>query len=133
LTSSARYFAQARTHPAPSRCDDIHERFYKARDAFSAARFKALYRVWKQDGDVTLAEVGSDAIHDAVTAGSGQVETLELGHRYGHLSPRSTLLETERTTLAMMSPARAVESRSPLGDRLIHWRRRDNWFSSSAD
>jgi hypothetical protein len=94
------YFAQARTHPAPSRCDEIDERFYKARDAFSAARFKALYRVWKQDGDVTLAEVGSRAIHDPVTAGSGQVETLELGHRYGHLSPRSTLLETERTTLA---------------------------------
>ena len=81
------YFAQARTHPAPSRCDDIDERFYKARDAFSAARFKALYRVWKQDGDVTLAGAGSRAIHDAVTAGSGQVETLELGHRYSHLSP----------------------------------------------
>ena len=62
--------AQARTHPAPSRCDDIDERFYKARDAFSAARFKALYRVWKQNGDVTHTEVGSRAIHDAVTAGT---------------------------------------------------------------
>ena len=82
-----RYFEQARTHPAPSRCDDLDERFYEARDAFSPPRFKALYRMWKQDGDVALAEVGSHVIHDAVTAGSGLVETLELGHRYGHLSP----------------------------------------------
>ena len=43
--------------------------------------------MWKQDRDVALAEVGSHAIHDAVTGGSGLVETLELGHRYGHLSP----------------------------------------------
>lgn len=81
------YFEQARAHPAPSRCDDLDERFYKAREAFSLPRFKALYKVWKQDGNVALAEVGSHAIHDAVTAGSGLVETLELGHRYGHLSP----------------------------------------------
>ena len=81
------YFEQARTHPAPSRCDDLDERFYRARNAFSPPRFKALYRMWKQDGDVALAEVGSHAVHDAVTSGSGLVETLELGHRYGHLSP----------------------------------------------
>ena len=56
-------------------------------ETFSAPRFKALYRMWKQDGDVALAEVGSRAIHDAFTAGSGVVETLELGHRYGHLCP----------------------------------------------
>lgn len=46
--------------------------------------------MWKQDGDLALAEVGSHAIHGAVTAGSGLIETLELGHRYGHLSPWST-------------------------------------------
>jgi hypothetical protein len=52
-----------------------------------AARFKALYRVWKQDGDRVLAELGSAALNDAVAAALGRVETLELGHRYGHLSP----------------------------------------------
>jgi hypothetical protein len=26
-------------------------------------------------------------LNDAVTAGAGCVEALELGHRYGHLSP----------------------------------------------
>ena len=81
------YFEQARTSPAPSRSDSMDERFYKAREAFSAPRFKALYKVWKHDGEAALAEVGSHHIDDAVKAGAGQVETLELGHRYGHLSP----------------------------------------------
>ena len=58
-----------------------------ARDAFAAPRFKALYRAWKQDGEPALAGAGSRAISDAVDAGAGRVETLELGHRYGHLSP----------------------------------------------
>ncbi len=81
------YFEMARTHPAPSRCDDLDQQFYKARDAFSAPRFKALDKVWKQDGDTALAEVGSHAIGNAVDAGAGQVEAFELGHRYGHLAP----------------------------------------------
>lgn len=81
------YFEQARTHPAPSRCPDIGPRFYRTRDAYSEPRFKALYRVWKQDGEIALVSAGSHVIADAVTAGSGRVEALELGHRYGHLSP----------------------------------------------
>jgi hypothetical protein len=81
------YFEQARTHPAPSRCADLDERFYRARDAFSAPRFKALYRVWKQDGEAVLAGAGTRTVDDAVKAGAGRVETLQLGHRYGHLSP----------------------------------------------
>ena len=60
------YFEQARAHPTPSRSDDLDERFYRARDAFSAPRFKALYRAWKQDGEPTLASAGSRAISDAV-------------------------------------------------------------------
>jgi hypothetical protein len=55
------YFAQARTHAAPSRCNDLAERFFQAREAFSAPRFKALYRIWKQDGDRVVAELGSAA------------------------------------------------------------------------
>ncbi len=81
------YFEQVRSHPAPSRRDDLDERFYRARDALSAPRFKALYKVWKQDGEPALVGVASQTISDAVKAGAGRVETLELGHRYGHLSP----------------------------------------------
>jgi len=65
----------------------LDERFYEAREAFSAPRFKALYRAWKQDGEPSLGSAGSRAISDAVNAGAGHIETLELGHRYGHLAP----------------------------------------------
>jgi hypothetical protein len=80
-------FEQVRAHPTPSRSNDLDERFYRARDAFSAPRFKALYRVGKHDGEPVLAGAGSRAISDAVEVGAGRVATLELGHRYGHLSP----------------------------------------------
>lgn len=81
------YFEQLRTHPRPSPGGDLDGRFYKARAAFSEPRFKALYRAWKQDGEAALVSARSQALGDAVQAGAGRVETLELGHRYGHLSP----------------------------------------------
>lgn len=81
------YFEQVRTHPAPSRSPDIGPRFYRTRDAYSEPRFKALYRAWKQDGEIALVSAESHVISQAVERGVGRVETLELGHRYGHLSP----------------------------------------------
>jgi hypothetical protein len=81
------YFEHARAYPAPSRSRDLDERFYRARDAFSEPRFKALYRVWKEDGATVFAACRSHRLDEAVTDGAGRVETLELGHRYGHLSP----------------------------------------------
>ena len=53
----------------------------------SSPRFKALYRVWKEVGEAAFASCTSDALDNAVKVGAGRVETLELGHRYGHLSP----------------------------------------------
>ena len=85
------YFEQVRSHPTPSRSDDLDERFYEAREAFSTPRFKALYRAWKQDGEPVLTSAGSSTISDAVEAGAGRVEVLELGHRYGHLSPLAAI------------------------------------------
>jgi hypothetical protein len=85
------YFEQLRSHPTPSRTNDLDERFYRAREAFSGPRFTALYRAWKQDGEAVLASAGSRAISDAITAGAGCVETLELGHRYGHLAPLAAI------------------------------------------
>jgi hypothetical protein len=76
------YFEQARLL---SRCSD--QRYCNARAAFSTPRFRAVYKRWKQDGDAALAGLASSAIQDAVHAGAGRIETLELGHRYGHLSP----------------------------------------------
>jgi hypothetical protein len=84
------YFEQARAYPAPTRAGplaDLDERFYRARTAFSAARFKVLYRIWKQEGDAILAEVGSLALANAVAARTGRIDILSSGHRYAHLAP----------------------------------------------
>jgi hypothetical protein len=81
------YFNQLRAQPTQSRGGDLDKRFYRARDAFSAPRFKALNKAWRQDGEAALASTGCRALADAVEAGAGRVEVLELGHRYGHLSP----------------------------------------------
>lgn len=81
------YFEQLRTHPTPARCSDSDEPFFEAQFAFASPRFKALYRVWRQEGECALAQLDSNALYDAERTGSGRVETLELGHRYGHLSP----------------------------------------------
>ena len=81
------YFEQARAHPASPRCADWDERFYRAREAFSAPRFKALYRVWKQDGEAALGACRPHALDEAVTALAGRVEVLELGHRVPAISP----------------------------------------------
>lgn len=76
------YFEQLRS-PAPS---DM-PRFERDRRAFSSPRAQAVYKLWKQDGEAALVRVGSHAIRQAVESGRGRVEVLELGHRYGHLSP----------------------------------------------
>ena len=36
---------------------------------------------------VDIRGTAGGSLDEAVTAGAGRVETLELGHRYGHLSP----------------------------------------------
>jgi hypothetical protein len=76
------YFEQLRS-AAPS---DM-PRFERARSGFSTQHAQVIYKLWKQDGDAALVSVGSDAIRQAVAAGHGGIEVLELGHRYGHLSP----------------------------------------------
>lgn len=76
------YFEQLRT-AAPT---DM-PRLERARRAFSNPHAQAVYKLWKQDGEAALVSVGSDASRQAVETGHGRIEVLELGHRYGHLSP----------------------------------------------
>jgi hypothetical protein len=76
------YFEQLRT---PSATDT--QRLARARRAFATPRAQAIYRCWKQEGEAALGSVGSDALRKAVDDGRGTVGVLELGHRYGHLSP----------------------------------------------
>jgi hypothetical protein len=41
----------------------------------------------KEDGEAAFAACTTHLLDNSVTAGGGRVETLELGHRYGHLAP----------------------------------------------
>ncbi len=62
-------------------------RFNRDRSGFSSPHMQLLYKLWRQDGDAALVNISNHAIRDAVEAGRGRVDVLELGHRYGHLSP----------------------------------------------
>jgi hypothetical protein len=66
-------------------------RFARCHEAFATPRSQAIYRLWKQEGDAALVNLASDALRKAVETGSGRIEVLELGHRYGHLSALATV------------------------------------------
>ena len=63
------------------------DRYVENRDQLAAPKYHVLFKLWKKEGDAALAGLASSAINDAVQSGAGKVETLDLGHRYGHLSP----------------------------------------------
>ena len=63
------------------------DQYVENRDHLAAPRYHVLFKVWKTEGDAALVGLASGAIQAAFESGAGQVETLELGHRYGHLSP----------------------------------------------
>ncbi len=63
------------------------DQYVEDRDHQDAPRYHALFTVWKKEGDAALAGLASGSIQAAFESGAGQVETLELGHRYGHLAP----------------------------------------------
>lgn len=67
------------------------DHYVEDRDYLAALRYHVLFKVWKVEGDAVLAGLASGAIQAAVESGAGQVETLELGHRYGHLAPLATV------------------------------------------
>ena len=63
------------------------DHYVENRDSLAAPKYHVLFKLWKKEGDAALAGLASGAIYDAMQAGAGRIETLELGHRYGHLSP----------------------------------------------
>jgi hypothetical protein len=69
---------------------DSAPRFMRARDAFGAARYRVLYRSWIQSGPAALAGLASPVLADAISRGTGQLETVVLSHRYLHLAPLVT-------------------------------------------
>ncbi len=63
------------------------DHFVENRDPLAAPKYHVLFKLWKKEGDTALAGLASGAIQGAVQTGTGKIETVELGHRYGHLSP----------------------------------------------
>ncbi len=73
-----------------SAADDSHERdlkrYAQARRAFSAPRYRVLYRAWLREGARVIDATSSPALADAITRGAGRFEAHVLAHPYLHLS-----------------------------------------------
>ena len=54
--------------------------------AYSAPRFRALFRMWQQRGDSAVWEAQSGRLRDMLQSGQGRVEFVKLTHQYCHLS-----------------------------------------------
>jgi len=62
------------------------ERFRSASLAYRAPRFRALFRIWLQDGNPAIWAAQSGVLKDALERGEGRVEFVKLTHQYCHLS-----------------------------------------------
>jgi len=63
------------------------ERFDQAARAFSAPRYRVLYRAWLERGDPVLDATLSPVLADKVERRAGQLECHVLPHQYLHLLP----------------------------------------------
>jgi hypothetical protein len=80
------YFRQRRAVTVEGASIADEQRFFEERFCFSAPRFQVLYKRWLSEGDSALRVVSSAATADAITSGSGRIETRVLPFSYRHLS-----------------------------------------------
>jgi hypothetical protein len=79
------YFHERQRHEqAPDVADE--DRFRRARAAFSAPRYRVLYRAWQKHGDSVVWATTSHVLRDALERQEGRVEFVQLSHQYMHLS-----------------------------------------------
>ena len=62
-------------------------RLRRARRAFGAPRFRALFRAWRERGDRVLTVAMSPLIADAIARGTGQLEIHVATRQYFHCAP----------------------------------------------
>jgi hypothetical protein len=74
-------------HARRSRRHDSEERFDQAARAFSAPRFRVLYRAWLERGDPVLDATLSAVLADKIERRAGQLECHVLTRQYLHLMP----------------------------------------------
>jgi hypothetical protein len=73
-----------RRQQAPSEPPD--ERFRRAVSMFRWPRFRALFRVWQQEGSPAIWAAQSHILRDALARQEGRVEFVRLAHQYFHLA-----------------------------------------------
>lgn len=79
------YFHERQRHEqAPDVAEE--DRFRRARAAFSAPRYRVLYRAWQRHGDSVVWATTSHVLRDALERKEGRVEFIQLSHQYMHLS-----------------------------------------------
>jgi hypothetical protein len=79
------YFNERQRDEQTSNLAD-EDRFRRARVAFSAPRYRVLYRAWQKRGDSVVWATTSHVLRDALERKEGRVEFVQLSHQYMHLS-----------------------------------------------
>ena len=78
--------SRASTPPLPTIATRDRKRYAQARRAFSAPRYRVLYRAWLREGGRVIDATSSPALADAITRGAGRLEAQVLARPYLHLS-----------------------------------------------
>ena len=81
------YFEQCRTTADARALSYADENFWLAQAAYSTPQCRVLYRRWLSDGDRVFELVSSPLIANALTRGTGRIESHVLPFSYRHLSP----------------------------------------------
>lgn len=82
------YFeAEKRLSGGGSVASDEADRYARARRAFGAPRYSALYRAWTRSGESALTASMSPVLADAMRRGTGRIECQMLARPYLHLAP----------------------------------------------
>lgn len=123
------YFDQRRL-ATPARTRPHDDRFRRAEGAFTAKRFRLLYRRWLTDGEPALDVAVSPAIRDALASGMGQIQCQVLPASYRHLSPLASLVrprlrgvEEGEQTLARPQPLHVERDDDDPAGCARDWRR----------
>ena len=80
------WFFRERQRRQEGLSEPADDRFRSAMMAYRAPRFRALFRMWQQDGDSAISAAQSFTLRDALQRGEGRVEFVKLTHQYFHLS-----------------------------------------------
>ena len=75
-----------RQRPAETPSEPANPRLQSLSLGYGAPRFRALFRVWQQQGDAAISGAQSVGLRDALQRGEGRVEFVKLTHQYCHLS-----------------------------------------------